>query len=281
MKEMIKKHFITCSAAVFIFTLVHLFFFNTQSGFSVSKDYLEQGKLVKKVSKPMVNFAGENIPLGDPLVKTKFNSAVQRFHADYPNLHKSSKRVKKWFAIIEPILRKHGIPEDFKYVPFIESEFKTDTSSKGAAGYWQFMPATARTYGLKVDELVDERYDATKSTNAACRYLKDLHREFGSWTMVAAAYNIGSGKLIQHTKAQDEDNYFRLQLNRETARYVYNIVAVKELMKQNEAKRNVSNKIIVNKPGYYKINLSSIYVYNPEFVASVLTSIRNNIFVKN
>lgn len=277
MKKTIKKYFITCSAALLILMVVNLFFFNIQNGFSVSRDYLEEAKSAKKISKPALNFAGENIPVSDPKVKTKLRTEVLLCVINEINSRQSVKRLKKWFALIEPILKRHGIPEDFKYIPFIESDFKTDTSAKGAAGYWQFMPATARNYGLRVDEEVDERYDIQKSTNSACRYLRDLYREFGSWTMVAAAYNIGSGKLQQHTKAQDEDNYFRLHLNSETGRYVYKIVAVKEILKQSEVKRNIGSKIIVSKPGY-RINLSSIYVYDPEFVATVLTSIKNNFF---
>ncbi|SMO62234.1 lytic transglycosylase domain-containing protein [Solitalea koreensis] len=279
MRKTIKKYFITCSTVVLILTVANLFFFNIQNGFSVSKAYMDAPVVAKKISKPALNFAGENIPENDPTVKTKLKAAVLNCDVNKQNVHRSSKRLKKWFAVIEPILKRHGIPEDFKYIPFIESGFKSDTSVKGAAGYWQFMPATARNYGLRVDDVVDERYDIQKSTNSACRYLKELYREFGSWTMVAAAYNIGSTKLQQHTKNQDEDNYFRLHLNTETGRYVYRILAVKEMLKQAEVKHNVGSKIIVNKPGY-SINLSSIYVYDPEFVASVLSSIKNNFFAR-
>jgi soluble lytic murein transglycosylase-like protein len=134
------------------------------------------------------------------------------------------------FPIMEPILVAYGIPKDFKYIPLVESGFKSGTSHKGASGAWQFMPQTARSFGLKVNSTIDERQQLAKSTVAACKYLRLLYKEFNSWTLVAAAYNIGENKLKRIIRKQDHANYFRLKLNPETASYVYKLVAMKEII---------------------------------------------------
>ena len=136
----------------------------------------------------------------------------------------------KLFPVIEPILAFYGIPEDFKYIPLVESGLCEGTSPKGAKGIWQFMPGTARSYGLKVGHGKDDRMNVRKSTIAACKYIKELYGEFNSWTLAAAAYNNGSIKLERAINRQNEDNYFRMSLNRETGSYVYKIIAMKEII---------------------------------------------------
>src|SRR5690606_31250323 len=132
---------------------------------------------------------------------------------------------------VAAILRTYGVPEDFKYIPLVESGFTHGTTShRGASGYWQFMPATARSFGLRVDSVVDERQNIRKSTVAAAKYIKALYREFNSWTLVAAAFNTGEGNLLRVINKQREDNYFRLKLNKETGSYVYKLISVKEII---------------------------------------------------
>jgi membrane-bound lytic murein transglycosylase D len=134
------------------------------------------------------------------------------------------------FPVIEPILKAYGIPDDFKFIPLVESGFGEGRSSRGAYGAWQFMPGTARTYGLKVNSHVDERLNLRKSTIAACRYLRGLHSQFKSWAMVAAAYNTGSPNLARLMRKQCQCNYFRIKMNAETGAYVYNLIAMKEII---------------------------------------------------
>src|SRR5690606_1606222 len=141
--------------------------------------------------------------------------------------HKLHRIAEQWLPKIEPILRRHGIPEDFKYVPLVESGLKSGTSHRGASGYWQFMPATARSFGLKVNGKIDERQDIIKSTEAAARYIKALYKIFGNWTLVAAAYNVGEGSLLRSIKSQGVDNYYLLSLNAETTSYVYRLISMK------------------------------------------------------
>jgi len=180
-----------------------------------------------------VQFCGDTLPLHQSTVAKRYQNAV-RFY-DHPSFARSRAGSKKKMKQIETILKKQGIPSDFKYIPYIESAMKAEAvSPRGAAGYWQFMPVTAEGLGLVVNEKIDERKDLTKSTKAAAKYLKWLYNELGDWTLVAAAYNAGPNKIIHRMDQQNKDNYFALRLNGETTKYVYRLVAVKEWVNQPE-----------------------------------------------
>lgn len=140
------------------------------------------------------------------------------------------KRAHKFFPIIEPILAKYNIPNDFKYLAVIESGLQNVTSRAGAKGFWQLMPATAKEYGLEVNSNVDERYHLEKATKAACEYLLKAKQEFGNWTDAAAAYNIGMAGLSKRMKEQQVHSYYDVLLPDETARYVPRIIAIKEIL---------------------------------------------------
>ncbi|EFK58904.1 Membrane-bound lytic murein transglycosylase D precursor [Sphingobacterium spiritivorum] len=178
-----------------------------------------------------ITFAEESLPLDLPQVERKLTQYLSRFSFRKQQTYSLHKQAEKHLPQIAAILKSHGIPEDFKYIPLVESGMDSRVvSSKGAGGYWQFMPATARLYGLKVSGKVDERLNLTKSTHAAARYLKYLYREFGDWTLVAAAYNVGGGSLRGAIRRQKQDDYYKLKLNNETASYVYKLVSVKEII---------------------------------------------------
>lgn len=154
-------------------------------------------------------------------------------------MHSSSiqmiKRANRYFPIVESILKENGIPDDFKYLMAIESNLNPlARSGAGAAGLWQFMPTTAKEFGLEVSHTVDERYHVEKSTQAACKYLKQAYKRFGNWTSVAASYNAGQGRISQQMEKQYEENSLDLFLVEETTRYVYRILAAK-LMFSNPA----------------------------------------------
>jgi membrane-bound lytic murein transglycosylase D len=145
------------------------------------------------------------------------------------------KRANRAFPIIEPILKKNGIPDDFKYLAVIESGLVNVVSPAGARGVWQFMPETAKERGMEVNENVDQRYDLVKSTEAACRYFLSAKAKFGSWTLAAASYNGGMSGVNKQIDIQKVSNYYDLLLTEETYRYVFRILALKEIMK-NPAK---------------------------------------------
>ena len=140
------------------------------------------------------------------------------------------KKSSRWFPVIEEILKEEGVPNDFKYLAVIESGLSQVVSPAGASGFWQFMKKTAPEYGLEVSASVDERYDVEKSTRAACQYLKESYTRFGSWSLAAASYNMGQYGVEKRLEEQSVDNYWALHLNSETGRYVYRMLAIKEVM---------------------------------------------------
>ncbi|WP_432709744.1 lytic transglycosylase domain-containing protein [Pedobacter sp.] len=177
-----------------------------------------------------LTFADESLPQDDHKVEKKMKSTLRNFSYAKQQTNRLHRIAAEWFPIIEPILEQYGIPEDFKYMPLVESGVRGGVSPKGAAGYWQFMPGTARSYGLKVNSKVDERNNLRKSTIAASKYIKELYGIFGNWTLVAAAYNVGDNHMRKQIKKQKENDYFKMKLNRETAGYVYKLVSMKQIM---------------------------------------------------
>jgi len=182
-----------------------------------------------------LHFCGEKPPMHMVDVYQRFDKEL----VINKNLHASTeliiKRSSRYFPIIEPILKEHEIPDDFKYLAVIESKLENATSPAGARGIWQFMPATAKEYGLELNDFVDERYHLTKSTQAACKYLLDAKKKFGSWTLAAASYNGGmSGIAKQIERQKIKNDYYDLLLNEETSRYVFRILALKEIMQNPE-----------------------------------------------
>ena len=177
-----------------------------------------------------MNFCGEKVPMRIIDVKER----LDREMTVNINLHSATtliiKRANRYFPEIEPILKKHGIPDDFKYLAVIESALTNATSSAGAKGFWQFMPETAKEYNLEVTNSIDERYDVVKATEAACQYLKKAHAKFGNWTLVAASYNRGMGGIQKSLDSQGVSDYYDLFLTEETSRYVFRILALKEIM---------------------------------------------------
>jgi membrane-bound lytic murein transglycosylase D len=178
-----------------------------------------------------IDFAGEGAPLQIADVRERFDREL----LVNANLHATTiiilKRANRAFPVIEPILARYGVPDDFKYLAVIESGLVNATSSAGAKGIWQFMPATAKEYGMEVNDYVDERYHLEKSTEAACKYLLEARKKFGSWTLAAAAYNGGVSGVNKQIEFQKVNNYYDLHLTEETARYVFRILALKEIMK--------------------------------------------------
>ncbi len=178
-----------------------------------------------------IDFAGENTPLNIADVNERFDREL----LINANLHASTilifKRANRAFPIIEPILKKNGVPDDFKYLAVIESALLNAVSSAGARGVWQFMPETAKEKGMEVNDCVDERYHLEKSTEAACKYLLAAKAKFGSWTLAAASYNGGMTGVNKQIEIQKVGNYYDLLLNDETSRYVFRILALKEIMK--------------------------------------------------
>ena len=219
---------------------------------------------------PKVDFAGESAPLNIYDVRERFDREL----LVNANLHSSTiliiKRANRAFPIIEPILAKNGIPDDFKYLAVIESSLVTTAvSSSGAKGIWQFMPETAKEKGMEVNDIVDERYHLEIATEAACRYLLVAKEKFGSWTLAAASYNGGMNGVTKKIEEQKVTDYYDLLLTDETSRYVFRILALKEIMKNPQ------------KYGF-EINASDLYELLPTKKIEVDSAITDlAVFAKN
>jgi len=185
------------------------------------------------IDKPF-NFAGEEVPLSNFDVYERLDRELLRNAYYHSSTILSLKRSNRYFPTIEKILAENGIPQDFKYLAVAESDLSNAVSPSGAKGVWQFMKTTGKAYDLESNNEIEERYHLEKSTVAACEYLNKLKNKFGSWTMAAAAYNMGETKLKKEKELQRADNYFDLNLNQETSRYVFRILALKEILSNPE-----------------------------------------------
>jgi membrane-bound lytic murein transglycosylase D len=183
-----------------------------------------------------INFCGEVVPMDDHKISKKMRVAFYQARYSHIQSSKLKEKVRRWFPIITPILKKYHIPDDFKYIPIVETGFANSVSGKGAAGFWQLMEGTARQYGLKVNDSTDERLNVQKSTVAACRYLRDMHKQLGSWTLTAAAYNMGAGGLQNKVEDQNMRDYYHLKLNAETSKYIYRTIAFKQMLNPRKKK---------------------------------------------
>lgn len=203
-----------------------------------------------------MDFSGEEVPTYIADVQERLDREMITNINYHTNTTLVLKRANKVFPIIEPILEKYGIPDDFKYLAVIESSLVNAVSPAGARGVWQFMPATAKEKGMEVTEEVDERYHLEKSTEAACKYLLSAKQKFGSWTLAAASYNGGMAGISNKMDEQGVSDYYDLLLTEETSRYVFRILALKEIMK-NASKYGFS---IANEALYYDIPTRKITV---------------------
>lgn len=181
-----------------------------------------------------ISFAGESVPMDNFDAKERLDREMI-INVYWPSTALANmKRSGRYFPMIEAILAEHGVPQDFKYLAIAESGLKNATSSAGAKGIWQFMSKTAKYYGMVIDDEVDERYNIEKATESACKYLKGAHKKFGSWTLAAASYNMGEPRLQRMLEEQHVSSYYDVHLSEETLRYVFRIIAIKEIYSNKE-----------------------------------------------
>ena len=236
-----------------VFILSSLFF--TQKNPS-GEDYPQGYRIINPEIPDYLEFAGERIP-------TENFDVFERMEREFITntyWHSSTilaiKRANRWFPVIEPILAKNNIPDDFKYLCVAESLLENVISPVGATGFWQFMEAAGKKYGLEINSQVDERYHVEKSTEAACRYLKDSYDMFGSWTTAAASYNMGQEGMTLQRERQKAEKYFNLVLNYETSRFIGRIVAFKYIMRYpSEYGFNINEDNLYEPLEYYEVDL--------------------------
>ncbi len=180
------------------------------------------------------DFAGERLPMDNFDVRERLDRELMVNAYWHSSTILNIKSAHKFFPVIEKILTKNGVPDDLKYIAVAESGLRNVTSPAGAKGYWQFMKPVARHHNLEISSEVDERYHIEKATQAAAEHFKDLKKRFGTWAMAAAAYNMGGTRLSKEKELQRSNNYFDLNLNEETSRYVFRLVAIKEILNNPE-----------------------------------------------
>lgn len=214
-----------------------------------------------------VQFAGELAPLYAPDIWERYDKEIHKNVYWQSNTLFYFKRANKFFPIIEAILEKNNIPNDFKYLAIIESGLENVVSPAGASGFWQFMKGTAKDRGMEVNSEVDERYNLEISTQKACEYLNEAYEKFGSWTMAAASYNVGMNGIERRSNEQNSNNYYDLHLPNETSRYIFRLLAIKEIF-ENKSKYGFvlrksdmyeypnTNKIEISKSNINLINLA-------------------------
>lgn len=182
-----------------------------------------------------LTFAGEPVPMDAWDLRERFDREILVNTYWQSNTLLYFKRANRWFPVIEPILASQGVPADFKYLALIESGLMNAVSPAGAAGFWQLLERTGKELGLEVNAHVDERYHVEKATLAACKYLLDAKKRFGSWTLAAAAYNMGNAGINRQLENQKVTDYYDLHLNEETSRYLFRILAIKMIFSDPKA----------------------------------------------
>ncbi len=191
----------------------------------------EHHKIYSPVIPSDLDFCGEKVPLDVYHVRERMDRELLVNCYWQSNTIMLLKRSNRYFPTIEKILKEEGVPDDFKYLALAESGFIYNVSGSGAAGFWQFLAPTAKKFDLQVNDDIDERYNLEKATRAACQYLKSNYQKFGSWTLAAAAYNAGEGRINTHVSKQSTDFYYDMHLADETSRYVFRILALKTICK--------------------------------------------------
>ncbi len=220
-----------------------------------------------------MNFAGERIPLEyfdvfesldrELLINTYWQSQTLLF----------IKLANRFFPVIEPILKKNNIPDDFKYMAIAESGLMQSVSPAGAVGFWQFLSGTAKEYGLIINDEIDERYHIEKATEAASKFLLESYRRYNSWTMAAASYNAGRRGIDRQIEIQKETDYYNLLLNEETARYIFRILAIKEIIENPERYGFIFRQEDLYQPlSYFEVKVDTTINDFAEFAKSFNTN---------
>ena len=289
------KNIFYASASIIIIVVIFNLFSYSHTRFNQDLEYqksVENNYAVYAFPIPeKLDFAGEKVPLENFDVRESLDLEILKVAYWHSEMFLYLKRANRVFPVVEPILKKNGVPDDFKYLMVAESGLVNVVSPAKAEGYWQFMSGTAKEYGLEVNKEVDERYHLKKSTEAACKYLKKRYRKFGSWAMVAASYNAGDGGVNKYINYQKVNSYYDLAMFTETGRYIYRTLAYKLIMQnpekygfnyrekdlypqipvmEVEVDSSITDMIAFSKK--YDINYKILKIFNPWLRAHQLTN---------
>lgn len=199
-----------------------------------------------------ITFAGERVPLEMFNIRERYERELLSNCYFHSNTMLLLKRSKRWFPVIEPILEKYQIPNDFKYLCVVESTLTNAVSPAGAVGFWQFMESTGKDFGLEINKDVDMRYNVELETEAACKYFLQAYKIFHNWTLVAASFNAGTRRVEKFLKEQKVKSYYDLLMADETERYVFRVLAIKTIFENPEQHGIYISKDLEYKPFKYK-----------------------------
>jgi hypothetical protein len=216
-----------------------------QSGFG--RDALKQN-ISAPPTPSQATFCGEKVPLEYFDVRESLGRELNSLSYWHSSMIYTIQLSGRYMGIIENLLKRYGVPDDMKYLCVAESNLQNVVSPARAAGFWQFLPGTAKEFGLQITPEIDERYNLEKATKAACEYLKMAYNKFGNWTLAAASYNVGMTHIANQVALQKQNSYYDLQLNQETIRYVY---------------RTVAYKLIMTEPEKFGFDISAKSIYEP------------------
>ena len=269
-----------------------------------TNDKLAQGGSLPQIIEPVslnqqFNWAGEVMPDNfDNRERLDRELTVNAYWQSSTLLN--LKAAGRYFPVIERILAEEGVPDDFKYLAVAESNLRNVVSSANAKGFWQFRKLAAKEMGLEVNDEVDERYHVEKATRAACKYLKKLHRRFGSWTSASASYNMGPTNFTRILSKQGESNFYDLNIGEETNRYIFRLMAIKEILSRPDQYGFYLDQSQKYPPldNYYEVEVNKsvsnwgefarehgttyriLKVYNPWLREEKLTVINNKYLIK-
>lgn len=199
-----------------------------------------------------ITFAGEEVPLEMFNIRERYERELLSNCYFHSNTMLLLKRSKRWFPVIEPILEKYGVPDDFKYLCIVESNLTNAKSPAGAVGFWQFLESTGKDFGLEINKDVDMRYNVELETEAACKYFLKAYKTFNSWTIVAASFNAGTRRVQKFMKEQKVKSYYDLLMTEETERYIFRILAIKAIIEDPEQFGIYVSKDLYYQPFKYK-----------------------------
>jgi len=221
---------ISISLFILLISTFIFFAFSSKSN-SVNEHSPENGYNVYAIDIPeKLDFSGEAMPIHIPDIRERIDRELLVNTYWQSNGLLLFKRAHRYFSVIEPILESYGVPDDFKYLALIESGLQNVTSPAGAKGFWQIMKRTGKEYGLEINSNVDERNNLELATVVACKYLLKSKAKFGNWTLAAASYNAGVAGISGKLERQKVSSYYDLLLGQETGRYLFRIVALKEII---------------------------------------------------
>lgn len=269
-----------------------------------SMDELNDYQLPQLIRAPKLKdsyeFAGEALDMENFDVKERLEREFLRNSYFHSNTLLIIKRTARYFPIIERILEEEGLPDDLKYVAVTESDLLNVISPAGAKGLWQFMPAVGKSFGLEINGEVEERYHVEKATRAACKHLRNYKNQFGSWQLAAGAYNMGEGNMRKYLREQLAEKYEDLNVNDETMRYLFRLVAMKNIIESpqdfgfyleeddyygplDDYRTIEVNKSVTNIAEFAKkqgVSYRQLKLYNPWLISNKLTVSRNKYEIK-